>query len=225
MRYISPGDAPNSFKEWVRDMPANKNQNDWFQELHKPGGDRLRKESIICDLHQYLAENQLYLCAYCCCSILGSKDTITEHVEPRSLKPARSLDYTNMVASCSTKGQCDSSHGSRALPLTPFMRECESDLVFYISGRVKGKTDEANEVISILNLGDTEQNNRALIEKRKNLFQALMFCSGFNFEHDVEDEDLLEAFLSDVTEVKNGRLEPFSPALANMLRNFLGLPK
>lgn len=220
MRYIKTGNPPESFERWVKDKPRHKDDNDWFQELHRPG-EKEKKDKVISDLHKSLAENQSYLCAYCCCRISKDRGIRIEHVAPRSLYPERSLDYHNMVASCSTKGQCDDSHENKLLRLTPLMEECESELVFYLSGRVEGKNDRAKEMISILNLGDTESKNGSLIQKRRKFFQDVMFTYNLCVEEVKGNEIILKTLLEIISEAKNGELLHFSPALANMLRDWL----
>ncbi|HFG1891539.1 TPA: hypothetical protein ACGF3M_001672 [Vibrio cholerae] len=177
------------------------------------------------DIRQTCAAEQFYLCAYCCQAISGSSgDTMNEHVEAQKLAPNRTLDFTNLVASCRTPNQCDAAHGSQPLPLTPLMLECETELRFKLSGRVEGLSESAREAISVLNLGDTEQNNKALIEKRKQLIDGLIWA---NYGDDPvqlqleEDEDLIRMLLDDLARPKNGRLEPFAPVLSNILRGRL----
>lgn len=104
------------------------------------------------------------------------------------------------------------------------MLECETELRFKLSGRVEGLSESAREAISVLNLGDTEQNNKALIEKRKQLIDGLIWA---NYGDDPvqlqleEDEDLIRMLLDDLARPKNGRLEPFAPVLSNILRGRL----
>ncbi len=177
------------------------------------------------DIRQACTEEQFYLCAYCCQAISGSdQDTMNEHVEAQQLAPNRTLDYMNVVASCTTKQQCDAAHGSQPLPLTPLMNECETELRFMLSGRVQGLSDRAREAIRVLNLGDTEHNNKALIEKRKQLVDGLIWA---NYGSDParlqleEDEELIQMLIDDLELPKNGKLEPFAPVLSNILRNRL----
>lgn len=60
------------------------------------------------------------------------------------------------------------------------MPECETELRFKISDRVEGLSQRAKDTIKILNLGERETNNRALIEKRKQLSNALILTNGVN---------------------------------------------
>ncbi len=136
------------------------------------------------------------------------------------LAQASSLKYTNIVASCKTKGQCDASHKSQNLPLTPLMDECETEFKFKISGRVEGTTSRAQKAIGVLNLGDNERNNKALIEKRKQLSDNLLWTNGINPEEGLEDDDLLQDLVENLLIPKEGKLDPFAPVVANILKSW-----
>lgn len=217
MRKINKGKPPESFANWVRHKPNDKNENQWFQALYEQ-----KQWQIVSDLSKHNTEEQLYLCAYCCDRITGELcNTVNEHVEARAVAPRRSLDYTNIVASCKTKGQCDSAHKRQVFTLTPLMDECETELKFKISGRVQGLTDRARETIRVLNLGDNELNNKSLVEKRKQLSHCLMWSNGINPADGLEDEDLLLDVIDDLMMPKDGKLEAFAPVVANILRNWI----
>ncbi len=147
MREITKGQPLASLQQWVRAKPRDKNANQWFQELYA------QKNGISLAIRQQCAQEQFYLCAYCCDRVTGTnRDTVNEHVEARDLAPARSLEFTNIVASCKTKGQCDDSHKNQPLLLTPLMPECETEFIFKISGRIEGTTPKAIDAIKVLNL-------------------------------------------------------------------------
>lgn len=175
------------------------------------------------DIRNACTTEQFYLCAYCCKQISGSnKDTMNEHVLPQDVAPNHTLDFNNIIASCTTKGQCDSAHKNQRLPLTPLMDECETEFVFKLSGRIEGLTERAKESIEILNLGDTEQNNRALIEKRKQLVSTLLFGSGLDPAEPVEDDDLLRMVINDLSQPVDGKLQAYAPVVVNILKNWIG---
>jgi uncharacterized protein (TIGR02646 family) len=165
---------------------------------------------------------QNYLCAYCCCEISGeNSDTMNEHVVAQDLAPHQTLDFDNIVASCRTRNQCDHAHKAQPLPLTPLMQECEDELQFMLSGRVNGKTLRAKETIRVLNLGDTEASNRSLINQRKQLIDAMLYCNGVNPTDGLDDDDLIQLVLSEIETVTCGKMLPYSPTLANVLRSWL----
>lgn len=157
---------------------------------------------------------QFYLCAYCCKQISGSSDdTMNEHVIARKTAPHKSLDYTNVVASCTTANQCDNAHGSQTLPLTPFDVECETELDFKLSGRVVGLTDDAQKTIDVLNL-----DNRSLTEQRKIFIDTILFTYG---EDAIEDDYLINIMIDELAQLEEGKLEAFAPVVINVLRGWV----
>jgi len=174
------------------------------------------------DIRHACSVEQYYLCAYCCQSI-GQKDDdcMNEHVEARRIAPQRSLDFANIVVSCKTPRQCDAAHGSQPLPLTPLMDECETEFQFKISGRVEGLTDRAKEAIRVLNLGDHEMHNRALIEKRKQLSQVLLLANGVDPNQGVDDDELLKLVIADLLTPIDGKLAPFAPVAVSILKGWV----
>lgn len=205
------GFEPNSMSAWKRRNPQGI-----YADLTEVERQDIRTEC---------AREQFHLCAYCCKPISGSNlDTMNEHVESRRAASHRSLDFTNIVGSCTTNGQCDDSHGSQHLPLTPFMNECETDLVFKISGRVSGTTADAKKTIEVLNLGDTEANNKSLIETRKQLSLALLLEHAITPEEEddwADEPELLADVINDILTPDNGQLKPFAPVVANVLRQWI----
>lgn len=207
MRTIRKGAEPLSLSAWKRANP-----NKVYAQLPPEVSQSIRQQSL---------EEQLYLCAYCCQRINSIKDCHNEHLEAQKLNPKRTLDFTNLVASCNNRNQCGNAHQSQHLPLTPLMEACETELQFKISGRVVGLTDRATTMIQILNLGDHEINNRALIEKRKQLSNSLLMTNGVDPKDGLEDEDLLELLIDQLAVPQNGQLEPFTPVVINILRTWL----
>ena len=210
MRRISktPGVEPELLTKWKQRNPQGIYKN--LSEVERQA------------IREACAEEQYYLCAYCCQAVSGQRrDTMNEHVEARKIAPHRSLDFTNIVASCTNPNQCDAAHGSQPLPLTPFMPECETDLVFKLSGRVVGKTQQAVEAIRVLNLGDTEKNNRSLIEKRKQLVQTLLLTNSVNPGEGLDDNELIEILIDELSVPVDGKLAAFAPVTINILRQWI----
>jgi uncharacterized protein (TIGR02646 family) len=207
MRTISKGSEPSSLKAWKR---AN---------LH--GRYNQLTEDIRRTIRQHALEEQFYLCAYCCQRIQHIDACHNEHLEAQNLNPGRTLDFSNIVASCNTTNQCGNAHKSQHLPLTPLMTECETELRFKISGRLEGLSNRAIVTIQVLNLGDDEKNNRALIEKRKQLSNALLWTNGIDPDEGLEDEELLEMLIGDLVQSQQGQMEPFTPVVINILRSWL----
>jgi len=99
------------------------------------------------------------------------------------------------------------------------MPECEKELKFYISGEVKGITTRATDTIQILNLGN---DNKALINKRKQLVDALIFMHGeYPEELQLLDDDLLQILMEEINQPQDGQLSDFAPILQNILCQLL----
>ena len=209
MRTISKGTVPPSLAAWKQ---ANSHKR--YNQLDKDIRQIIRKHAL---------EEQSYLCAYCCQKIEDVDACHNEHIEPQNLNPKRTFDFANIVASCNTPNQCGKAYKSQSLPLTPLMTECETELRFKISGRVEGLSDRATTTIQVLNLGDHERNNRALIEKRKQLSNALLLTNGVdpNEGLELEDEELLKLLIVELAHPQHGLLEPFAPVVINILRSWL----
>jgi len=207
MRNISKLIEPPDLTAWKRVNPHGR-----YNQL---------TEDIRRIIRQHTLEEQFYLCAYCCQQIPNIDACHNEHIEAQNLNPRRTLDFSNIVASCNTPNQCGNAHKSQHLPLTPLMTECETELRFKISGRVEGLSDRATTTIQVLNLGDDEKNNRALIEKRKQLSNALLWTSSIDPAQRLEDEDLLEMLISDLSHPQDDQMEPFTPVVINILQSWL----
>ena len=74
-----------------------------FKRKNRTGTYSDLTEKERADIRTDCLEEQYYLCAYCCKTISGDNhDCMNEHVEARKLAPNRSLDFTNIVASCTS---------------------------------------------------------------------------------------------------------------------------
>jgi uncharacterized protein (TIGR02646 family) len=212
MRTISKGAEPCCLTAWKR-----KNSHGAYDDLDKTEEGKVVRAKI----RDYALNEQFYLCAYCCQQIKEINACHNEHLEAQKLNPKRTLDFSNIVASCNTPNQCGDAHKSQHLPLTPLMTECETELRFKISGRVEGLTDRAAVTIRVLNLGDHETNNRALIEKRKQLSNTLLWENGINPDDGLEDDEILNILISDLSQPQQDHMEPFTPVVINILRSWL----
>lgn len=206
MRRIRKGNEPPLLTQWKKAHPHGR-----YQALPAPERQAIRAACI---------EEQHGLCAHCCHALTLDK-IHNEHVEAQDLAPHRSLDYSNIVASCNHSKQCGDAHKSRILPLTCLMDECESELKFYLSGRVEGLTERAITTIEVLNLGDSREKNRKLCSTRKALVEALLFSENIEPKESliVEDE-ILTILMEDLQRPdERNRLKPFAPVLVNIIRH------
>jgi len=90
-----------------------------------------------------------------------------------------------------------------------------------IEGRVEGLSDRAAVTIRVLNLGDHEKNNRALIETRKQLSNVLLWENGINPDDGLEDDEILNILIDDLSQPQQDQMEPFTPVVINILRSWL----
>jgi hypothetical protein len=92
--------------------------------------------------------------------------------------------------------------------MTPLMSECETDLKYYISGVVEGLTDNARNMIDVLNLGDTRKRNKRLVEIRKSIIFSLLFQHGIQPEDlQMLDTDLIDLLIDELESHDNGKLD------------------
>ena len=207
MRTIIKGTEPPDLTVWKGRNPHKK-----YKDLVGTEEGKIIRATI----RDYSLKEQFYLCAYCCQRIEDIDACHNEHVEAQSQNPRRTLDFSNIVASCNTPEQCGDAHKSKCLPLTPLMKECETELRFKISGRAEGLSDRAVVTIQVLNL-----NSPALIQKRKKLSNDLLFTNIINPDKGLEDEDLLKMLIDDLLQPQLGQMEPFTPVVINILRSWL----
>lgn len=213
MRKINKGAEPQALTHFKRNG-RSKNYNDLSHT----------ERSAI---REACASEQLYLCAYCCTEISGtSSDTMNEHLQCRDHHPQLGLSFNNIVASCKTSGQCDAAKGNQTIKLSPLMSECEHELRFLLSGRVEGLSPRAIDTIRVLNLGDHERNNKKLVEKRRVLAQATLQTEDLGPSSSIEDDELLQLLIDDLSQPTQGRLQPYAPVMVNILKNWLstGMP-
>jgi uncharacterized protein (TIGR02646 family) len=221
MRKITKGIEPLSLTNWKRQHPRLKRYADLNNESNS---EKIKGEgtNVINDIRTQNVNEQFTLCAYCCDRIEDHKSlAMNEHVIARKLDNRIELDFYNIVASCTTRNQCDASHGSQPFQLTPLMDDCETELVFKLSGRVEGTTDRAKETIRVLNLGDKEQNNRSLIEKRKQLVASILLTNGIDPKDGLDDDELIEMVIEDISDSSEGKLEAFAPVVVNVLKSWV----
>ena len=207
MRKISKSNEPHELTSWKRKNPHAR-----YDDLDKDSEGKSARQVI----NKQNIKDQFGLCAYCCKRI-DESNSMNEHIEPRSKNHQKELDFFNIVASCTTRKQCDAAHDNQDLPLTPLMAECETELQFFLSGDVKGKTERAKIIIDVLQL----QNNKSLKESRKRAIDAMLYTQGVppNDFPLLEDDDLLNIMIEDLKQPKNTLLEPFSPVLINILQH------
>lgn len=209
MRKIIKRETPQNLASWIRNNPNGR-----YSDLNS---------DIRQIIKTHCCNEQYNLCGYCCCRIIPTSTSChNEHVIPQDRSPQISTDFNNIIASCNNIDRCGKSHGSRHIPLTPFMDECEIEFEYRLNGTIRGKTDRATETINILNLGDSLQNNRLIVETRKQLVEALIYSHGETPDQvELLDDELLIILSEEISTPSEGELEPFSPVLSCILKNWL----
>ncbi len=206
MRHIIKGQEPSELKKWKKANPKKRR----YPDLDATEKGREAHQAI----RQTALKEQFYLCAYCCKAI-DEEHSTNEHIASQRAAPQKSLDFSNIVASCDTARRCNQARGSQELLLTPLMAACESELKFRLSGKVKGLTERATQAIGILGL-----NEPAIRNERKQLMDVVLY--GYEMTELPNDDSLLDIMLDLLQKPDEaGRLPPFGPALANIIRHLL----
>lgn len=123
---------------------------EWFTEFKKkyPKATYDSKEfrPYISRLNEELVKEQKYICAYCCCEI-DTKKSHNEHIEPRhsgTYVSKRSLDYSNLVASCygfqgeRTCGPKKENNYDEKKFISPLNPACEDIFNYFPNGVIDG---------------------------------------------------------------------------------------
>ena len=208
MRLIAKGQEPTELTAWKKFNPKGL-----YQDLQNSKQGKLTRQAIC----QAAIHEQYGLCAYCCKQI-DETNSNNEHLASQRSARNKTLDFANIVASCTTPNRCNQARGAKELPLTPLMPERETELQFRLSGTVKGMTERAIEAIKVLAL-----DKQAIREERKGLVDSLLYDNSM-IPDDLQppDDDLLNILLRDLQQPDEaGQLSPFSPVLINILRQFL----
>lgn len=188
MKYIVKKTAPEQFEKWkTYKKPTHWNDFDGKTiplERRIEGAEYYSKE----ELRSYLLDEQSHVCCYCEMRIVNNPLTSKiEHVEPREgdTQTERIFDYNNLSLSCNGGERdpkpkllhCDSSKKSKPLPFSHLDKRCEVELAFTLDGQIINKTQDAKEVIKILNLH---------IPKLKNARESAI--SGFIYTNEKKTE-------------------------------------
>ncbi len=211
------GREPKELTAWKKTNPHGRYQDLDRSSVGKSVRQAIRRDAI---------EEQLGLCGYCCKSINLENNSTNEHLISQKSDQNQTLNFENIIASCNTKNRCNQVRGSQYLPLTPIMPECETELKFYLSGKVEGETQRAIDIIKALGL-----DNKAIREERKQLLDSLIYSEYYQPDTfpEFEDERLEDEFLNDLIATldkpdNSGMLPPYGPVLINIIRGFLNNP-
>lgn len=173
MKRIIKGNAPDFWSSYIRRNPNHK-----YADLdHTADGRAVRNE-----LREHLAKGQMNICCYCCCQ-LSPDNTHNEHIKPESKYDQFTMDYENIVASC-TRGKnasrftCGMKKGNdydEHLFVSPLEENCDSHFIFYSNGSIDSDTEQGKYTIKLLGL----QESKSLRESRKSQYTTVYTtCSG-----------------------------------------------
>ena len=197
MRKINKDETPDFWKNYVAHNRA----------IHYDSADSKKTR----ELRLHMLEIQGYLCAYCCAAIT-EKNSHNEHIKPKAGNryPKLSMDYGNMVVSCTTEGSenmstCGAHKGDRyneALFVSPLADDCTEHFRFEQDGRIVGLTEAGSYTIDLLNL-----NAYRLVSCRKAQMDVLISSS-------VLGKEYIQQYFIDK---QNGRL----PSYVDMTEYFM----
>ncbi len=175
MIYINKQQEPEFLIEFKKKYPKKDYDSDEFFQYRSVLNESLRRE-------------QRGLCAYCCSRIEQGKSH-NEHLEPRhpgTYISKRTLDYTNIVASCNNQNTCGKRRENAYNPdkfIVPTNPECENIFDYHLDGIIEG--DEYT--IDLLNLNDS-----LLVQARKSVVKILQQYQG--------DKELIKDCFMDETQ-------------------------
>ena len=182
LRKIVKHEEPLEVVEWKKKFKNKNNRKPNFEDLFKD-------LEIKQNLKNGLIAEQNNLCGYCCGELINPKDdskSHIEHIKPKAVaKYANlSLEYTNLMASCTTKGKnrhCGAAKEDdydEKLFISPYDEQCEKHFAYKAAqGIIEGKDEKAVYMITLLKLDDEVLNNA-----RKTAYQT----SGIAYKN--EDE-------------------------------------
>lgn len=201
----------------MREIRKSSTPKEVHEYLNKtPGATFGALKSAVPELREYLLEEQKGLCGYCCGKLpepLENGLTRIAHVSPRSLKEVPETDYQNMILSCDTSfesdSSCDVAQASEKLPVSPLTPYVQSLFQYKPSGEMTGLNQDATATISILNLDCAGSGKHRLRNARREAIMVFLKMSS----------TLPPKVVSDTL---NGNYQPlpaFQPAIAYVMKN------
>ena len=151
----------------------------WSSYCRRNRGIQYKKadEKIKYDLKQHMLGVQKNICAYCCAQINNISKSHNEHIKPQDFFPNLSMEYGNLIVSCTTQGE-ESTCGmhkdndyDEQLFVSPLSEDCEKHFRFELNGKVTGTSEAGKYTIEILNL-----NAYKLVTGRRTLIEQMLQC-------------------------------------------------
>ena len=125
-------------------------------------------------------------------STSNDKESHIEHIKPKGVEKYAnlSLEYTNLMASCTTKGKnrhCGANKENNYdenLFISPYDEHCEDHFSYKAAqGKVEGKDEKSSYMITLLNLND---------QTLKNARKKAYFISGISYKNEKELENFIK---------------------------------
>lgn len=199
MRRIIKDDEPDFWKSFKRKNP---------RIIYKQLEDSDEGKQVRSDIKQHMIKHQKYLCAYCCRSI-DFNDSHNEHIKPEKIYNTLTMDYNNLVASCTNESEsCGMYKGhnyNEKLFVSPLHEDCEIHFEFMPDGTILGKTPAGKYTVDALNL-----NCYALKSSRECLYNQCIEMADL-----VNEEYIREEYIDE----KDGKL----PRFVDMVSYFYNL--
>lgn len=163
MRKITKEPEPKFWTDFKKKNPKKA-----YNDLDKSNeGQELRSK-----IRDFMIKNQKGLCCYCCKSI-DSENSHNEHIRPQKSYPNLSMDYKNLLVSCTTPAGKELTCGNKKcdkydskLFISPLDNNCGNHFRYLFDGRIEGTSVKGRYTINLLNL-----NSYDLIQARKTLFR------------------------------------------------------
>lgn len=159
MKNIKKRDAPEYWQALIKKHPYLT-----FDNLEP----KFKQEKIHLK-SDMLQNEQFYLCCYCC-KCIDEEHSHIEHFKPRCRSPQLSMEYSNMLISC-TSNTCGMKKGCKELPASISYEDWESRFSYTIDGYIKPKENDfdAQIAIDMLNLND-----QSLIQMRRVVYDECL---------------------------------------------------
>ena len=172
MKRIIKGDAPDFWVSFIKKHPKVV-----YKDLeHVKGGPEVRNQ-----LRTHLSQEQGNVCGYCC-SILSAPKSHNEHIKPEDSYQHLTMDYNNIIVSCTQKHHSDNSscgmekdrNYDEVLFVSPLEDDCEKHFIFNPDGSIDSDTERGQYTIDLLRLHES----KSLKANRRQQYNAVYnFCS------------------------------------------------
>ena len=163
MRKIIKKPEPRFWKAFKKKYPQKT-----YNDLGKSDEDKNLRSKI----RDFMIKNQKGLCCYCCKSI-DTDNSHNEHIKPQNSYPHLSMDYQNLLASCTTPTGKEPSCGHAKRDkydekrfVSPLDDDCKEHFKFLPDGRILPMSEKGDYTIKLLNLWsfDLTKSRRALLK-------------------------------------------------------------